>query len=117
MAGIASRIESGDSEPAQLIVERLDRESDVITFVVAGQLDVSTEAELRDALQEALKDEPKRIVLDVSSLDFMDSSGLAVLIVAARQVEVVELLNPTSVIRRVITLTGLTQILRMTPDE
>jgi anti-anti-sigma factor len=91
-------------------------EPGVATFTVSGQLDVSTEAELRDALAGAVSQKPAKIVLDVSGLEFMDSSGLAVLLVAAREVDAVELANPTAIIRRLIGAAGLSETLRMTPD-
>jgi len=45
----------------------------------------------------------------------MDSSGIALLVAAARQARQVELRHPTPVVRRLIELTGLTELLLMTP--
>ena len=100
---------------SRLSVERLVDASGVVSFKVIGQLDVSTEAVLRAALEAAVR-EASTIMLDVSELDFMDSSGLAVLLVAAREVDAIELRDPSDIIRRVITIAGLTETLRMTPD-
>jgi anti-sigma B factor antagonist len=103
------------SDSAKLTVERLSKDGDGATLKVAGQLDVSTEGILRAALDEAVEPPAAKIVLDVSELNFMDSSGLAVLIVAARTATV-ELRNPTTIVRRLITIAGLTETLQMTPD-
>lgn len=100
---------------SRVSVERLSNESGVTTFKVGGQLDVSTESVLGAALQQALRERPSKIVLDVSRLEFMDSSGLAVLLVAARQVDVLELRNPTDIIRRLVTIAGLNEALHVTP--
>jgi anti-sigma B factor antagonist len=104
-------------ERPRLVVERLDTDADTMQFKIAGQLDVSTEATLREVLDDAVASEPDTIVLEASGLDFMDSSGLAVLLVAARQVDRLELRDPTAIVRRVIAVAGLAETLRMTPDE
>jgi len=56
-----------------------------------------------------------RLAFDVGELEFMDSSGIALLVAAARQARQVELRHPTPVVRRLIELTGLTELLLMTP--
>jgi anti-sigma B factor antagonist len=104
------------AEGAQLRVERLPDADGVVTFKVAGQLDISTEGLLREQLQPTVKAAPAKIVLDFSDLTFMDSSGLAVLLVAAQEVPSVEVRNPTQIIRRLITIAGLNESLPMVPD-
>ena len=56
-----------------------------------------------------------RLAFDVAELKFMDSSGIALLVSAARQVRQVELRHPTPIVRRLIELTGLTELLLMVP--
>lgn len=101
---------------AQLRVEQLSDADGVVTFKVAGQLDISTESVLREHLQPTVKTAPVKIVLDVSDLTFMDSSGLAVLLIAAQEVPSVEVRNPPQIIRRLITIAGLNDSLPMVPD-
>lgn len=48
---------------------------------VAGDLDMSTAPELRDRLSQAVEDDA-RVVVDLTDVGFMDSSGLGVLVVA-----------------------------------
>ena len=55
------------------------------------------------------------VFFDLSALRFMDSSGISVLIGAAAKVDAVELRDPSQVVRRVIELTGLTDVLSVTP--
>jgi anti-anti-sigma regulatory factor len=45
----------------------------------------------------------------------MDSAGIAVLIVAAADVEVIELRNLSPIVRRVVEATGLTTIFQVQP--
>ncbi|HKC27556.1 MAG TPA: STAS domain-containing protein [Jatrophihabitans sp.] len=99
-----------------LAVEQLPTEPPRLVLKLSGQVDVSTEGLLRDAIDGAVTAGASNLVLDMSEVDFMDSSGIAVLLVAGRRVDALELRNPTEIIRRVITIAGLSEALRMTPD-
>jgi len=48
--------------------------------VLLGELDMDSAPDLQHVLEELIAGGPPEIVLDLSNLDFMDSSGLAVLI-------------------------------------
>lgn len=97
-------------------VERLSEADGLLTIKVAGHLDISTEDIVRRELEEAIANGSSRLVIDASSLQFMDSSGLAVLLSAAANVEQLELRNPAQIIRRLITISGLGETLRITSD-
>lgn len=114
-------VDAGDNprpepETPRLDVEQLPDGDDVVAFKVSGQLDITTERVLREQLRPAIRKAPVKIVLEASDLTFMDSSGLAVLLVTARQVPTVEVRNPTQIIRRLITIAGLRESLPMVPD-
>ncbi len=49
---------------------------------LGGELDLYNAQNLRDALLKACDDGPERIVVDLSDVDFIDSTGLGVLIEA-----------------------------------
>jgi anti-sigma B factor antagonist len=51
-------------------------------FLVEGQVDMHTSPDLRRHLREALTDRCSRVVVDLASVSFIDSSGLATLIEA-----------------------------------
>jgi anti-sigma B factor antagonist len=51
---------------------------------VGGEVDTYTSPELRGALTELVRDGHTDLVLDLSAVSFLDSSGLAVLISAAK---------------------------------
>jgi anti-anti-sigma factor len=53
---------------------------------VAGEVDVEAAPRLRDALVEAVAD-GEQVVVDLSSVTFMDSAGLSALVVAHRVAE------------------------------
>lgn len=85
--------------------ERLGRSRQVRLL---GELDASTADELRTVL-ESIAETRGDIELDCSELTFMDSSGLHVLLGAARELGTDGRLlvsNPTSTVRRLLSLTG-----------
>jgi anti-sigma B factor antagonist len=61
------------------------REAGSVTVAVAGEIDLSTADQLDAAIREAEETETKRIVVDLSSLTFVDSTGLSVLLAAIKR--------------------------------
>jgi len=78
---------------------------------LAGELDMSSAEILRETVDRVLAGNPTRIVFELSELVFIDSSGIAVLILASNHVEKVELRNAQPIVRRVVEIAGLGDIL------
>jgi len=57
-----------------------------VLFLVDGQVDMHTSPELRRHLRKALEAKNSPVVVDLSSVSFIDSSGLATLIEALQGV-------------------------------
>ena len=55
------------------------------------------------------------IVFDMTDLTFMDSTGLTVLLMAVHGGHAVRLRRPTSIVRRIIKITGLDDTLPIEP--
>jgi anti-anti-sigma factor len=102
-AGAQLRVET-DSDPAGQPVIR-----------VAGDLDISSVDGLRSAVEAATTSRPERLTFDLAALRFMDSAGIAVLLGAAKDVATVRLRSPSQAVRRVVELTGLTDVLVVEP--
>ncbi len=85
------------------------------TITVAGDLDMSNVSALERAVAAATGEPPQRLVFDLAALRFMDSAGIAVLLSAAERVPNVRLHAPSPAVRRVIEMTGLTEILAIEP--
>lgn len=66
---------------------KLLRHDGVSLVEVTGEIDMHTARELDDALAAALGDKPVRLVVDLSSVGFIDSIGLSVLIQNAKLAE------------------------------
>lgn len=74
----------GDSAiPGSLTIQRLSDERGVV-FQLAGELDLESAPELERQLREAAATQPDRLLIDLASLEFMDSTGLAVMVRAQR---------------------------------
>ena len=56
-------------------------------FAYKGAIDLHVTPEVRAAIREIIDQKPKRIVVDMSEVPYVDSSGLAVLIGAKQEVE------------------------------
>ena len=84
-------------------------------IAVAGELDISNADALEAAVAAAVAGDPARLTFDLADLRFMDSAGIAVLIRAADTVNEVHLLAPGPSVRRVIEITGLTQLFTIEP--
>lgn len=96
---------------AQVEVEVLAPEASTGAPVIAirGEVDLSNAASLQSEIDEILGGDSDRVVLDLASLTFIDSSGIAVLVRLHNRVGSVQVRNPTAVVRRIIKVTGLEQ--------
>jgi anti-sigma B factor antagonist len=52
---------------------------------LGGELDLYNAGVIRDALMQAAADGPERVVVDLSEVDFIDSTALGILIEASRK--------------------------------
>jgi anti-sigma B factor antagonist len=93
----------------------VSREDGMPVIRLSGELDMVSVERVRPVVQEVLAAGNDRLAFDVSELEFMDSSGIALLVLATRKARQVELRHPTPIVRRLIELTGLTELLLMVP--
>ena len=70
-------------DPVQLTVSRVD-EGHRTRVLVGGEIDIATAAELRSALELAVRPGITDLVIDLTDVTFMDSSGVRALLLAAR---------------------------------
>lgn len=80
---------------------------------LTGELDIASAETLQSALDSIGSDGQAGIVFDLSALDFMDSSGIALLLGARERFGSVEVHRPPAIIRQVIEMTGLAGTLRI----
>jgi anti-sigma B factor antagonist len=81
---------------------------------VKGEVDVYTAPKLREEIGSQVKGGNYRIVVDLSHVDFMDSTGLAVLISGLKRVKdhdgALALVTTKDPVLRVLSLTGLDKL-------
>lgn len=87
------------------------REPDEARVSLGGEIDMSNLEEVRAALTALLDDPPRRVVFQLGSLTFMDSSALALMIEVSQRVGSVVLESPSETVVRVLEATGLTEVL------
>jgi anti-anti-sigma factor len=100
------------AEQAQAVVDVRDENGSPVIWL-SGELDMTSVPQASAAIDAALASHPGHLVLDASSLEYMDSSGIALLARMASKAREVQVRNPTPIVRRLIELTGLSQILRI----
>lgn len=86
-------------------------------LAVGGEVDVATAPRLRERLIELVNSGKHRIVVDLSDVDFLDSTGLGVLVGALKRVRShdgdLALVCTESRILKVFEITGLTKVFAM----
>ncbi len=82
---------------------------------VNGELDLSTAPELSRSLSDVLDQHPQRVTLELGGLDFIDSTGLTLLVRTSKRLKdhegSLELAHPTPPVRRVLEIVGLDGLL------
>lgn len=78
-------------------------------MVPVGELDLDTAVELQESLDLALRSDAAAVVLDLRELDFLDSTGLKVIIeaCAAKEGPPVSLVAGPEPVQAVFNVTGL----------
>lgn len=81
---------------------------------VEGEVDLSNASTLRDRVIDQVQQGNYRLAVDLEGVEFMDSSGLAVLISGLRRTKEHDgsliLVSPTASVKRVLTITGLDKV-------
>ena len=87
------------------------------TVSVSGEVDVYTAPQLRDRLYSVIADGARLVVLDVSAMTFIDSTGLGVIVGALKRLREADgdltLRSPSRSTRKVLEITGLFRILNV----
>ena len=99
---------------------KVTRDDTATIIYVQGEIDIQTAGRLRDAIEPHMGP-AQTIVLDLSGVEFMDSSCLTVLVQARGTLTddggSLILRNPSEVAHRVLSLTGIEFILAEDADD
>jgi anti-sigma B factor antagonist len=101
-----------NDEPPRFSVETAADGTGQLTLAVSGEVDTFTSAGLRDALNEGIDAGAVDITLDVSNMEFIDSTGLGVLVGALKRLQErgggLTLRKPRPSALQVLSIVGLT---------
>jgi anti-sigma B factor antagonist len=108
--------------PSNFNVEARDGESTVV-IEVTGELDLASSPDLEHELEEGLASRAQLLIVDLRGLEFMDSTGLSVLVRAhqraAQTGQRFGVVRGPQQVQRLLSLTGVADRLTIveTPDE
>jgi anti-anti-sigma factor len=88
----------------------------IAVIALIGEIDLSNVDGVRATIKSTVAEARERIVFELGALEFLDSSGIALLLWAAAQTDAVQLRQPSDIVRRIIEVTGLSEILHMDPS-
>ncbi|HWF55871.1 MAG TPA: STAS domain-containing protein [Solirubrobacteraceae bacterium] len=98
-------------------------EGDATMLVVTGELDLAASPTLEERLDHVFDGSTSQLIIDLRALEFIDSTGLSVLVKAHQRAEDAGrrfgLVNGGSQVRRLLSLTGIAERLTVAdePDE
>jgi anti-sigma B factor antagonist len=103
-----------------LAVERSSADGSEL-LVVAGEIDIATSARLIAALNEAVTDTFHPLIVDLSAVEFMDSTGLALLLGVYKRLQRrgrgFAVVCPGGPLKRVFEVADLVDILKVRPSR
>jgi len=102
-----------------LAVKRTSRDG-VEVVLVEGEIDIATAPRMINVLNQTVQDALRSVVVDLSRVGFMDSTGLALLINANRRLtrrrKGFAVVCPAGPLRRVFEITDMIDTLHVSPD-
>ncbi|WP_297789878.1 STAS domain-containing protein [uncultured Anaerococcus sp.] len=95
----------------------IDRENNELVLKLAGDLDVYSEEEFRDFIEDKLTNLDSDLVIDIKDLDYLDSTGLGMFMkiykLNQEKGKKVRVVNPKENILKLFKITELTEIFEM----
>jgi anti-sigma B factor antagonist len=99
-------------------VTTLDRDGDMVTVALHGEVDVLNVDQVRRALAEAIAAQPRQIAVDLAELSFIDSTGLGALVFGFQRSRDAgisfRLARPTRAVHQILVLSGLLEVVDVT---
>jgi anti-sigma B factor antagonist len=103
-----------------LAVERSSQDG-IELVLVEGEVDIATAARLISVLNSSVAEAIKSVIVDLTRVGFMDSTGLALLINANRRLSLrrkgFAVVCPPGPLRRVFEITDMMDTLHVCPDR
>jgi len=71
---------SDDIDKLQPVIRGIKHEGSAIVLELGGEIDMKSSVKVKDKFKEIYRDKPPVLVVDMTEVEFMDSSGLATLV-------------------------------------
>ena len=98
-------------DASSLAVERVQATAHSCTIVARGQIDLFSAPRFKTALADAIDDGAVDVVVDLTAVDFVDSTALGVLVAVHKRLGLLggtlAIISGDETLRRVLELTGL----------
>lgn len=95
----------------------LDNQNSFWDVALEGELDVSTADKLKEYLHKLADEKVIDMRIDLTNLDYIDSTGLGVMIGVLKKLKTNEkeiyIMNPKSNVKKIFTITGLDKIFKV----
>jgi anti-anti-sigma factor len=104
--------EPSEPQPSAAAIATDDDGRTVVTL--QGEIDLGNVEDLEQQINAELNPSDT-VVFDLSGVEFMDTSGIALLLGIVNSVAAAEIRAPSKQVRRVLEVSGLTAILRVSP--
>jgi anti-sigma B factor antagonist len=90
-----------------------------VTIRLTGEIDLNTAPSIREAALRAMSHHGGTLLIDLSGVTFMDSTGLEALLATRRRAELsggtLQLIDPTQSVLRVLEVTGVDRLFQIRP--
>ncbi|MBQ8207547.1 MAG: anti-sigma factor antagonist [Clostridia bacterium] len=101
-----------------LFISEYDEEKDRMTVVLSGEIDHHSAVSVRHEIDDMLMfTRPKKLIIDLSCVDFMDSSGLGLIMGRYSLMEKLGgetvIRNPSERVKKILSLAGMERIIRI----
>jgi anti-sigma B factor antagonist len=96
------------------------RGTDLLVRVNEDRIDAAVAVQFKDAMRDATSGNAPRVVLDLSQVEFLDSSGLGAVVAAMKQLgpdRKLDLLGLTPSVEKVFRLTRMDSVFGLFADE
>ncbi|WP_455543738.1 STAS domain-containing protein [Intestinibacter sp.] len=94
-----------------------DADAEFWEVSVTGELDVSTADQFKEYLHKLIDEDIKNIRFDLEGLDYIDSTGLGVIIGILKRIKVenkeIYIKSPRDNVKKIFSITGLDKIFKM----
>lgn len=104
-------------EKSRLLHLRVQRATEVSVLSLAGDLDIANCDAVRSTVDELVREDVGRVIIDLSALSFTDSTGLGALVRAHKQAHAggvdFAIVCPQGRVRELFAITGLIDVLHV----